>query len=100
MFEKDGELYKISFYLSSAIVATIIKFIKSKERSYKMLVAEILTGASFAFFLVPMIVEHWDLTLSAGTGLTWILTIFSKEVLDRVKSKLIKKIDDTEPNND
>jgi len=95
MIDKDGEFYKLGFYLSAALTASLIKFIRSKQKSWTSLFLEVLIGASIAIFLIPMVVEHFGLSLSFGTGLTWFTTIFSKEVLEKVKVKLLNKIDDT-----
>lgn len=95
MIDKDGELYKLGFYFSAALLASIIKFLQSKERSWKNLSLELLLGASFAFFLIPAVVEHFSLSVYIGTGLTWLSTIFSKELLLIAKDKLINKIKDT-----
>ena len=55
---------------------------------------EMLIGASFAFFIVPAIVEYFELSLCMGTGITWLLTVFSEVVLKKFEVKLKNKIDD------
>ena len=88
------ELYKLMFYFVAATTASIIRYIRQEKKSFLIFMMEMLLGASFAFFIVPGIVEHWKLSLYMGTGITWILTMFSEAVLKKLENKLIKKIDD------
>lgn len=88
------ELYKLIFYFVAAITASVIRFIRTDKKNFPIFMGEMLLGASFAFFIVPAIVEHFQLSLYMGTGLTWLLTMFSETVLNRFKKNLIKKIDD------
>ena len=91
---KQEELYKLLFYFLAATTASIIRYIRQEKKSFPIFMVEMLLGASFAFFIVPAIVEHWQLSLYMGTGITWIMTMFSETVLKKLESKLIKKIDD------
>ncbi len=88
------ELYKLIFYFVAAITASVIRFIRTDKKNFPIFMGEMLLGASFAFFIVPAIVEHFQLSLYMGTGLTWLLTMFSETVLNRFKKNLIKKRDD------
>lgn len=93
MINKE-ELYKLIFYFGAATTASIIRYIRQEKKSFPIFMMEMLFGASFAFFLVPAIVEYMHLSLYMGTGLTWLLTMFSETVLKKVESKIVKKIDD------
>lgn len=93
MFSKE-EFLKLIVYFIAAVTASIIRFIRADKKSFPIFMLEILLGASFAFFIVPGLVEYFHLSLYMGTGLTWILTMFSETVLNKFKSKLVKKIDD------
>lgn len=93
MISKE-ELYKLVFYFIAAITASVIRFIRTDKKNFPIFMGEMLLGASFAFFIVPAVVEHFQLSLYMGTGLTWLLTMFSETVLNRFKKNLIKKIDD------
>lgn len=93
MFSKE-ELFKLIFYFIAASVASVIRFIRTDKKSFPIFMGELLLGASFAFFIVPAMVEHFHLSLYMGTGLTWLLTMFSETVLKIFEKKLIKKIDD------
>ncbi len=88
------EAYKLSFYFIAATTASIIRYIRQEKKSFPVYMVEMLLGASFAFFVVPAIVEYWELSLYMGTGITWILTMFSETILKKVENKLVKKIDD------
>lgn len=99
MISKE-ELYKLIFYFVAAITASVIRFIRAEKKNFPVFMAEMLLGASFAFFIVPAIVEHFQLSLYMGTGLTWLLTMFSETVLSRFKKNLIKKIDDVTDTDD
>lgn len=99
MISKE-ELYKLIFYFVAAITASVIRFIRAEKKNFPVFMAEMLLGASFAFFIVPALVEYFHLSLYMGTGLTWILTMFSETVLNRVKDKLTKKIDDVTDTTD
>lgn len=93
MINKE-ELYKLVFYFVAAITASVIRFIRTDKKNFPIFMGEMLLGASFAFFIVPAVVEHFQLSLYMGTGLTWLLTMFSETVLNRFKKNLVKKIDD------
>ena len=93
MINKE-ELYKLVFYFVAAITASVIRFIRTGKKNFPIFMGEMLLGASFAFFIVPAVVEHFQLSLYMGTGLTWLLTMFSETVLNRFKKNLVKKIDD------
>lgn len=99
MINKE-ELYKLIFYFVAAITASVIRFIRTDKKNFPIFMGEMLLGASFAFFIVPAIVEHFQLSLYMGTGLTWLLTMFSETVLNRFKKNLIKKVDDVTDTND
>lgn len=88
------ELYKLIVYFVAALTATIIRFIRSEKKSFPIFMVEMLLGASFAFFIIPAIVENFHLSLYIGTALTWLATMFSETVLKVVEKKLIKKMDD------
>ena len=93
MIDKE-ELYKLVFYFVAAITASVIRFIRADKKNFPIFMGEMLLGASFAFFIVPAVVEHFQLSLYMGTGITWLLTMFSETVLNRFKKNLVKKIDD------
>lgn len=93
MINKE-ELYKLVFYFVAAITASVIRFIRADKKNFPIFMGEMLLGASFAFFIVPAVVEHFQLSLYMGTGITWLLTMFSETVLNRFKNNLVKKIDD------
>ena len=93
MINKE-ELYKLVFYFVAAITASVIRFIRTDKKNFPIFMGEMLLGASFAFFIVPAVVEHFQLSLYMGTGITWLLTMFSETVLNRFKKNLVKKIDD------
>lgn len=93
MISKE-DLYKLIIYFIAALTATVIRFIRSEKKSFPIFMVEMLVGASFAFFLIPVLVEHFHLSLYWGTALTWLSTMFSESVLKRIEKKLIKKIDD------
>lgn len=99
MISKE-ELYKLIFYFVAAITASIIRFIRAEKKNFPIFMLEMLLGASFAFFIVPAIVEYFHLSLYMGTGLTWLLTMFSETVLSRFKRNLTKKIDDVTDTTD
>lgn len=99
MISKE-ELYKLIFYFIGAITASIIRFIRAEKKTFPIFMLEMLLGASFAFFVVPAIVEYFHLSLYMGTGLTWLLTMFSETALSRFKKNLTKKIDDVTNTND
>lgn len=99
MISKE-ELYKLIFYFVAAITASVIRFIRAEKRNFPIFMGEMLLGASFAFFIVPAAVEYFHLSLYMGTGLTWLLTMFSETVLNRFKKNLVKKIDDVTDTND
>lgn len=99
MFSKE-EFLKLVVYFTAAITASIIRFIRADKKSFPIFMLEILLGASFAFFIVPALVEYFHLSLYMGTGLTWLLTMFSETVLNKFKTKLSKKIDDVTDNID
>ena len=80
MIDKE-ELYKLVFYFVAAITASVIRFIRADKKN-------------FPIFMVPAVVEHFQLSLYMGTGITWLLTMFSETVLNRFKKNLVKKIDD------
>ena len=82
------------FYFVAAITASVIRFIRADKKNFPIFMGEMLLGASFAFFIVPAVVEHFQLSLYMGTGITWLLTMFSETVLNRFKKNLVKKIDD------
>lgn len=89
------ELYKLIVYFAAALTASIIRFMRNnKQKTFTLFLIEMLLGASFAFFIVPGLVEYFHLSLYVGTGLTWILTMFSETVLSKIEVKLNKKMDD------
>lgn len=94
------ELLKLVFYFVAALAASLIRFLKKKKKSFSVFVIEMLTGASIAFFVVPAIVDHYSLTLSFGTGLTWVLTMISEHALRYLENKFDKKVDDVVDNID
>ena len=99
MINKE-ELFKLIFYFAAAITASVIRFLRTDKKNFLIFMGEMLLGASFAFFIVPAAVEYFHLSLYVGTGLTWLLTMFSETVLNRFKKNLVKKIDDvTNTNN-
>lgn len=91
---KKEELLKLLFYFVAATTASMIRYIRQEKKSFPVFMLEMLLGASFAFFIVPAVVEHWQLSLYMGTGLTWLLTMFSETVLNKFKKGIVKKIDD------
>ena len=93
MFSKE-ELYKLIIYFVAAATATIIRFIRTERKNFPIFMGEMLLGASFAFFIVPAVVEHFELSLYMGTGITWLMTMFSETILKKLEEKLVKKIDD------
>jgi hypothetical protein len=94
MFSKE-ELFKLLLYFIAAITASLIRFLRNTgKKTPSLFVVEMLTGASFAFFIVPAVVDHFHLSLYYGTGITWILTMLSESVLRKIESKLNKKVDD------
>ena len=99
MISKD-ELIKIGVYFAAAITATVIKFLREEKKSFSFFMAEMLIGASFAFFIIPAAVEHFKLSFYVGTAITWLVTMFSQPVLKKLESKLTKKIEDDVPNID
>jgi len=99
MISKE-ELYKLIFYFIAAITASAIRFVRAEKRNFPIFMGEMLLGASFAFFIVPAAVEYFHLSLYMGTGLTWLLTMFSETVLNRFKKNLTKKIDDVTDTDD
>lgn len=94
------ELLKLVVYFIAAVVASLIKFLKNKRKSFSTFLIEMLMGASFAFFIVPAFVDYYDLSVSFGTGLTWAMTMLSESILSKIESKLNSKIDDTIDNID
>ncbi len=92
MFSKE-DLFKLGFYFVAATTASTIRYIRQEKKSFAVFMVEMLLGASFAFFVVPAIVEHWELSLYMGTGITWMLTMFSETVLKKLEQRIIKKID-------
>ena len=93
MINKE-ELYKLVFYFVAAVTASLIRFIRIEKKNFPLFMGEMLLGASFAFFVVPAIVEYFELSLYMGTGITWLLTMFSEVVLKKLEGKLKNKIDD------
>ena len=89
------ELYKLAFYFSAATAASLIRFLRStKKKTFSLFMVEMLIGASIAFFIVPALVEHFEFSLSMGTGITWISTLFSESVLRKIEQRFLKKVDD------
>ena len=99
MFSKE-EFLKLVVYFIAAITASIIRFIRADKKSFPIFMLEMLLGASFAFFIVPAVVEHFELSLYMGTGITWLMTMFSETILKKLEKKLVKKIDDVTDNID
>lgn len=92
MFSKE-ELYKLIIYFTAAATATIIRFIRTERKNFPIFMGEMLLGASLAFFIVPAVVEYFELSLYMGTGITWLMTMFSETILKKLEEKLVKKID-------
>lgn len=92
-FSKD-EMIELSAYLMAAIIASTIKFLKKNKRDYRIFTIEVLTGASIAFFLIPALVRHYELSIYIGCGLTWLTTTFSETLFKKIEAKLLKKVDD------
>lgn len=95
------ELLKLVFYFSAAATASLIRFLRNeKKKTFSLFAIELLMGVSWAFFVVPAVVEHWGLSLYFGTGLTWMLTMLSESVLRKIESRINKKVDDVADNID
>ena len=92
MFSKE-EFLKLVVYFIAAITASIIRFIRTERKNFPIFMGEMLLGASFAFFIVPAVVEYFELSLYMGTGITWLMTMFSETILKKLEEKLVKKID-------
>ena len=92
MISKE-ELYKLIIYFVAAATATIIRFIRTERKNFPIFMGEMLLGASLAFFIVPAVVEYFKLSLYMGTGITWLMTMFSETILKKLEEKLVKKID-------
>ena len=92
MFSKE-EFLKLVVYFTAAITASIIRFIRTDKKNFPIFMVEMLLGASFAFFIVPAVVEYFELSLYMGTGITWLMTMFSETILKKLEEKLVKKID-------
>ena len=92
MFSKE-EFLKLVAYFIAAITASIIRFIRTERKNFPIFMGEMLLGASFAFFIVPAVVEYFELSLYMGTGTTWLMTMFSETILKKLEEKLVKKID-------
>ena len=93
MINKE-ELFKLAIYFAAAVTASLIRFLKNEKKTFSIFMLEMLMGASFAFFVIPMLVDYFSLSLYIGTGLTWLFTMLSESVLRYAESKIKKKIDD------
>lgn len=99
MIPKD-DLQKLAMYFVAAATASLIRFLRNEKKSFSVFMIEMLMGASFAFFVVPMVVDYYGWSLYYGTGLTWVLTMLSESVLRKIESRINKKIDDVADNID
>jgi hypothetical protein len=99
MINKE-EFLKLIFYFAAAATASLIRFLRNEKKSFSVFMVEMLMGASFAFFVVPAIVDYYGWSLYYGTGITWLLTMLSESVLRKIESRINKKIDDVADNID
>jgi hypothetical protein len=85
----NKELQQYIMLFLAGTIPSVIRFLNLDKRNMRYFLIEILMGISVAFFIAPAMIEYYKLNIKTGCGITWVLAMFSEQMLRFFKKKLI-----------
>jgi hypothetical protein len=90
----DDKFFEYLITFAAGFIALSIKYLQGKLQSVKAIFAEILIIVTVVFFILPAVIEYFELSPKIGYLMSWVLSYFNDPLLKKLGVKMEKKIED------